>query len=410
MRKYLVKSALFASCALILTGCNGASSSFSQSTTEPEVSQDAKGLTMTATPTPTTTPVKPGKGPECKGVRCVSVMTTGDVLLHEGLWEQAQEDAAVTGNQPRDFYPLIEGQKNYTNAADLSICHMETPIGTADGTFSAYPTFNVPPEIMPALKKVGYQACDSASNHSFDVGTDGINRTIDGFNSAGLQHTGSYKTEADSKKPLIIQTPTAKIGLVVGTYGLNGLEADYPWQVDLLDANTMIAKAKAARAQGADLVIAAMHAGDEYSNTPNQQQTDLAHALIDSGQFDYVYGHHTHSVLPIEQYKGKWIVYGLGNAETEHDPNNDVAMMGLLTRIQFSEDKNGKWTSSELAYAPSTIGWNSFPYRWCSLATDKPQGTCTDDATDQNLRQQVVTTVNSMGADKAGLKELLVKK
>ena len=83
----------------------------------------------------------------------------------------------------------------------------------------------------------------------------------------------------------------------------------------MLDPDVMIAKAKKARELGADIVLGAMHAGDEYSSVPNAEQTSVAHALADSGQFTMIYGHHTHSVLPIEKYKGTWIVYGLGNGD-----------------------------------------------------------------------------------------------
>ena len=81
----------------------------------------------------------------------------------------------------------------------------------------------------------------------------------------------------------------------------------------------------------------------------------LAHALVDSGQFTMIYGHHTHSVLPVEKYKGTWIVYGLGNGVTELSPTYVVNNEGLLVRAQFSQDAAGKWTASDLAWAPSVI-------------------------------------------------------
>ena len=56
---------------------------------------------------------------------------------------------------------------------------------------------------------------------------------------------------------------------------------------------------------------------------------------MDSGQFTLIYGHHTHSVLPIENYKGTWIVYGLGNGVTELSPWYVVNNEGLLVRAQF---------------------------------------------------------------------------
>lgn len=352
-------------------------------------------------PTPT-----PGKGPACPVLRCTSVLVTGDMLVHTQLWQQAKQDGAAAKLPGLDFGPLLEGQRNYIGASDLAICHQETPVAGPDGPFSAYPSFNVPPQIITAAKNVGYQACTTASNHTIDRGTDGLLRTLDQLDAVGLKHTGSYRTEAESQGILILQTPAAKVALIQATYGLNGQVADEPWQVDMIDAPTMIAKAKQARALGADIVLGALHAGDEYASEPNSQQREVAHALVDSGQFSMIYGHHTHSVLPIEKYNGTWIVYGLGNGVTELSPWYVVNNEGLLVRAQFGQDAGGKWTATDLSWAPSVIVRD--PYRWCSVAADAPQGICASPQADAETRQRTKDVVESMGAADAGAREMLI--
>jgi hypothetical protein len=355
----------------------------------------------TSTPTPTS-----GAGPACPSLRCTSVLVTGDMLVHAQLWQQARDDAAAAGKPGLDFVPLLEGQRRYIRASDLAICHQETPVAGPDGPFSGYPSFNVPPQIITASKDVGYQACTTASNHTIDRSTDGLLRTLDALDAAGLKHTGSYRTEAESQGILLLQTKAAKIAIIQGTYALNGQYPEYHWQVDMLDAPTMIAKAVKARALGADIVLGAMHAGDEYVSQPNAQQQEVAHALVDSGQFTMIYGHHTHSVLPIENYKGTWIVYGLGNGVTELSPWYVVNNEGLLVRAQFSEDAAGKWAASDLAWVPSVIVRG--PYRWCSVASDAPQGICATPEADAATRLRTATVVGSMGAAAAGAHELLI--
>ncbi len=359
------------------------------------------------TPTPTPTPT-PGKGSECPTLRCTTVLVTGDMLVHTQLWQQAQQDAAAAGQPGLDFVPLLEGQRPYIQRSDLAICHQETPVAGPDGPFSAYPSFNVPPQIISASKAVGYQACTTASNHTIDRGTEGLVRTLDALDAAGMKHTGSYRTEAEAQEILIIPTPAAKIAVIIGTYGLNGQIPEQEWQVDMLDAATMIAKAKKAKSLGADIVLGVMHAGDEYASEANAQQQETAHALVDSGEFTMIYGHHTHSVLPIEQYKGTWIVYGLGNGVTELSPWYQVNNEGLLVRAQFSQDAAGKWTAADLAWAPSVIVRD--PYRWCSVASDAPQGPCATPAEDAATHQRTKTVVESMGAAAAGAHELLISK
>lgn len=365
----------------------------------------------TPAPSPSSTPSPsptPGKGPDCAAVRCASIVVTGDMLVHDQLWEQARADALAAGAKGLDFGPLLEGQRKYIEKSDLAICHLETPVAGPAGPFSSYPSFNVPPQITTAVQQVGYQACTTASNHTVDRGTAGLVRTLDTLDAAGLQYTGSYRSEADAEGVLILPTAAAKIAVISATYGLNGLLPEAPWQVDMLDPEVMIAKAKKARDLGADIVLGAMHAGDEYSSVPNAEQTSVAHALADSGQFTMIYGHHSHSVLPIEKYKGTWIAYGLGNAITELSPNYVVNNEGLLLRVQFSQDAAGAWTASDLAWAPSVIVRG--PYRWCSVASDAPQGSCAGAAADAATRKRTQTAVESMGAAAAGAHELLITK
>lgn len=358
-----------------------------------------------ASPAPTATP---GVGAECAAERCFSMMVAGDLLVHPQLWTQAGADAAETGKMPLDFEPLLEGKRAYLDSADLGLCHMETPVAEADGPYTGYPMFNVPPQILTGAKDVGYDACTTASNHTVDAGTEGLNRTLAVLDALGLPHTGSYATEADAAKPLILSTPAAKVSVIEATYGLNGMSAEFGWQVDLLDPAVMIAKAKAARAAGADVVVGAVHAGEEYASVPNSQQVETAHALADSGEFDFIYGHHSHSVLPIENYNGTWIAYGLGNSVTELSPWYDVNNEGLILRAQFGQDDDGGWDVTDLAWAPSVIVRD--PYRWCSVAADLPQGQCAPPEQQAAVRARTIGVVEAMGAADAGAHEWLVTK
>lgn len=391
---------------LLLASALGLGSCTAAQEPDPAPAAGPSSSSQSADPSPEPS-ATPGAGPECPGLRCTSVMLAGDLLVHPQLWDQARLDAGTTGKQPLDFEPLLEGMRPYISGTDLAVCHMETPVAEADGPYAGYPMFNVPPQILTAAAAVGYQACTTASNHTVDAGTEGLNRTLGVLDSLGLEHTGSYATEADSEIPMILDTSGARISVIEATYGLNGLEAEHPWQVDMLDAEDMIARAQAAREQGADIVLGAVHAGDEYASMPNAQQIETAHALADSGQFDLIYGHHTHSVLPIENYNGTWIVYGLGNAVTKLSPWYAVNNEGLIVRAQFAQENDGAdWRVSDLAWAPSVIVRD--PYRWCSVAADLPQGPCASEAQQAEVRQRTVSVVESMGARPAGAHEWLV--
>ena len=121
--------------------------------------------------------VTAGAGPDCPARRCATVAMTGDLLLHEALWEQAAADARRTGKRGLDFEPILAAQQHYLDTVDLAICQLETPLADAGGPYSGYPAFNAPPQILDAATAVGYDACTTASNHTFDYGTAGLERT-----------------------------------------------------------------------------------------------------------------------------------------------------------------------------------------------------------------------------------------
>ncbi|NKX54092.1 CapA family protein [Arthrobacter mobilis] len=403
---------------LLLSGCAPAAPGQVPGTTAADSAAASSGAaaptaaapSSAAGPTADTRQPRPG----CPGVRCSSLVLTGDLLLHEELWAQAAADAAATGNRPLDFVPMLAAQRQYVQAADLAVCHLETPVGRSGGPFSAYPSFNVPPQILAAVKETGYDACTTASNHSLDAGTAGVERTLEALDRAGLAHTGTYRSAQEAADTLVLHAGEARIAVVTGTYALNGLVPEEPWQVDMLEPAVMVAKARRARIEGADLVVAAVHAGDEYASTPNVQQQQVARALADSGEFDLVYGHHSHSVQPIEKYRDTWIVYGLGNTLAAHATPNVLNTEGLMVRVRFSQAPGGRWSADRLDWVPAT--WDGPGHRWCPLAPDAPalvdpeDRACVSAKADAASRARTRATVESLGAAADGAAEWLISR
>jgi len=329
-------------------------------------------------------------------VRCLSIAVTGDVLIHPPLVEQAHADSP--DGQGLDFAPMLAAEKPYIQGVDLGICHLETPLAPADGPFSGYPEFSVPPQVLPALVATGYDACSTASNHTLDQGTEGVNRTLDDLDAAGLGHDGSYRTARDAAAPTILTTPYGRVGFISVAYGLNDGPPEQPWQVNLLDINTILAKARAARADGADLVVVAVHAGTEYNTEPNTDQVTAAHTLLASPDIDLVYGHHAHVVQPLQKINGKWVIYGLGNNIAAQETPVEGTHRGLLARVTFSQDSTGGWTTSDIAWVPSLQDAVP-PHRWCSLTAGR---TCSSPDADAAALAATTEAVNLYGADTAG--------
>ncbi len=330
----------------------------------------------------------------------MSIAVTGDVLLHPPLVEQARADSAGGGGL--DFRPMLSAQAPFIQAADLGICHLETPLAPADGPFAGYPEFSVPPQVLSALTATGYDACSTASNHSLDQGTPGLNRTLNELDAAGLDHDGSARTPQEAATPTILTTGQIKVGLISVTYGLNTGEPDELWQVSMLDTDAVLDEARAARSAGADLVVVAVHAGTEYDTEPNSDQQDAARTLLTSADVDLVYGHHAHVVQPMQKIDGKWAVYGLGNNIAAQQTPVEGTRRGLLVTVTFSQDAAGSWTTSDISWVAS-LQDSDPPHRWCPLGTGT---TCQSPDVDAAALAATTAAVNLYGADTDGARPL----
>lgn len=323
-----------------------------------------------------------------------TVVATGDVLVHPALTDQARADS-FTGEP--DFRPLLAGIAPVVRDADLALCHLEVPLAEPDGPFAGYPGFNAPPQIADALADTGYDSCTTASNHTLDQGSEGVFRTLDALDAAGLDHTGSARSAAEAATALIHDVGPARVAQVSFTYGYNGLEKpdDEPWLANTLDADAVLAAAAAAKDAGADVVIASLHWGAEYEPEPTPEQLALAEELLVDPAVDLIVGHHAHVVQPFERIGGEWVAYGLGNFVARHAEPRGITEEGVLARFTFTRDDNG-WVVHHAEYVPTLLDLGT-PIRLRDLTT-APSSVRAADAL---ARTDAV--VASRGAAEAGL-------
>lgn len=397
--------------ALALAGCSSSESQQEAATPSEQVqSQVAENTraaeTSTSESTPTSAPSSATSSADdsCEDDNCTSLVFTGDFLVHNMLWAQAQADLTDPAKAPMDFAPLIAEQKPYVEDADLAVCQMETNVAPEAGPYSGYPDFNVPPQILRAASETGYDVCMTASNHSIDQKTTGLKRTYQAVTATGMGVTGTNLSAEEAETPDIFTAKNgAKVAIITGTYGLNENVPEYSWQVDMLDPQAMIAKAKKAREMGADIVVANMHAGTEYDTTPNKQQVSTAHQLVDSGEFDLIVGEHAHTVQPVEKYKDTWIVYGMGNNITEISPTYTVNNEGIMVNAILKKDGDD-WSVDQLQWASSSMV-DTPAYRYCITSPERPASTCIPEAAAQQSNARVQKNIESQGAAEQGLKQ-----
>jgi poly-gamma-glutamate synthesis protein (capsule biosynthesis protein) len=287
----------------------------------------------------------------------VTLVATGDVLLHQPLWRQARADAGRTSDGAMDFAPMLAGLRPVVSRADLAICHLETPLARRSGPFAGYPRFAGPPQIAPALAATGYDACSTASNHTFDGGSAGIRRTLDALDAAGLEHAGSARTEREAARTTLLDVHGVRVALLSFSFGFNGI--GYPggdrWRARLIERSRILAAARQARRKGAEIVVLALHWGTEYQHRPNAQQLALAPILARAPDIDLVIGHHAHVVQPIEKIGRTWVVYGMGNLIAWHATPGAANAEGLLVRFTLTRTTERRFRVSAAEYRPLVV-------------------------------------------------------
>lgn len=238
----------------------------------------------------------------------LTVEASGDLLIHSPIWERA---LVLGGGRHYNFAPMLARIRPYIKHADLALCHVETPM--EPGTPASYPVFRTPPELARAIAQTGFRACDTASNHSVDQGQRGIDTTVAALNRAGVLHTGSFASPAAQRKPLIMTVKGVKVAFMAYTEMTNGIPLPHPWSVNIASAPRIIAAARRAHADGAQVVIVNLHWGDEFVQQPSAFQLELARKLTASPYITAVIGQHVHVVQPIRFINGKPVIFGDGN-------------------------------------------------------------------------------------------------
>ncbi|KJY26764.1 CapA family protein [Streptomyces sp. A1547] len=295
-----------------------------------------------------------------------TLVATGDVLPHDSVIKRAAADADGDGH---DFRPMFSLVKPVVSTADLAICHMETVYGEDGGPFTGYPAFQSPPEVAEGLKDAGYDGCSTASNHTLDAGADGLKRTLDTFDKAGLKHAGSARTATEAATPTLYTAGSAKVAHLAYTYDTNGypLPEGQPWAVNLMEKDKIIADARAARKAGADVVLVSVHWGTEWQTEPDEKQLALGKALTASQtgarpDIDMILGTHAHIPQAYEKVNGTWIIYGMGDQVAGEMFNYSGARdmrgnYGSIGRFTFAPPAaaGGRWQVTKAEFIPQMM-------------------------------------------------------
>ena len=224
----------------------------------------------------------------------LTLSVVGDCTL--GTDETFDYDTSLNAyyeNYGADYF--LQNVKDIFSTDDLTIANFEGTLTDSDEREDKTFAFKAPASYASILTGGSVEAVNTANNHSHDYGEQSFNDTLAALDDAGIVHFGYDETAVMDVKGI-------KVGLV-GIYELY----DHLEREQQLKDN--IAKVKA---DGAQLIVVIFHWGNETETVPDSNQTTLGRIAIDEGA-DLVCGHHPHVLQGIETYKGKNIVYSLGN-------------------------------------------------------------------------------------------------
>lgn len=334
---------LLGAVALLLAGCAATGTSYEPA---PSTSR-SHDVPAPAVPAPT-------------ALREATLVFGGDLLWHDTVWMSAAEDHARTGRgRGYDFDPMFAALRPLVRGADLAFCHEEVPFAAPGAEPRNFPLFAAPPAIAPWIASMGWDACTTASNHALDDGWDGLVRTADLLEDAGVAHVGTFRSYAERQRPIVLTTDAGvRVGIVAGTYSTNGLPLPEGrrWSVSMWDPNQLLAQARRARAAGADVVVVHLHGGNEYDALPNADQVALAERLTASDDVDLVVGEHAHVVQPITRVNGKLVVYGMGNQIAQQEPSRPATYEGITVEVTVRERPGGGFRVAGASYLPTQWG------------------------------------------------------
>lgn len=281
----------------------------------------------------------------------IHLVAVGDNLIHEHIYQSTDI------SQPLWNYDhLYSNIKNDITAADIAAVNQECIFVANHSNVSAYPKFGSPTEIGDALVNTGFDIVEHATNHVFDKGTSAINETLDYWKNShpDTKVLGIHDSQESADSITTITCKDVTFSLLNYTSIINGEEYDAvpSYMIDFLRSEKVTADVAKAKEAG-DMVIAFLHAGEEYSSEPNQDLKNFLQLLLAQG-VDIAICSHTHvlqnfETLTDDQGNQMLVYYSLGNfISTQKEPQCLLGGMADITIFRNPQTKELSISDSQL--------------------------------------------------------------
>lgn len=267
----------------------------------------------------------------------VRLLFSGDIYLSDHVLNAYDRAGDISG-------VLDDGYRSLIGEADYFAANQEFPFSSRgqQAPDKQY-TFRLPESRVSLMNEIGVDLVTLANNHALDFGTDALLDTVSTLDQAGILHVGAGADSEAARQPAIVDVNGVRVGFIGASRVIPVASwtagASSPGMLTAYDPALLVQTIQETRPL-CDYLVVLIHWGVERAEMPVDHQTSLGRQCIDAGA-DLVVGSHPHVLQGIEYYRGKPIVYSLGNFIFGSSIPRTALLEVSLTPREASSDASG---------------------------------------------------------------------
>lgn len=229
---------------------------------------------------------------------------------------------------------VLSDVKDIVSKNDVSFVNLEVPLtDSTDAIIKNGPNLKCSSECIKPLRDIGISVVGLANNHVMDFGASGLKDTQEVCLKANIDTVGAGEDLKSARKIFYKKVKNKIIAIIAVAEYEFSIASDSQPGVAPLDHVSIFYQIEEAK-KNADIILLTIHAGNEHFPLPRPRLRDTCKFFIDLG-VDAVINHHTHIPSAYEFYKGKPIIYGLGNFLFESEQNHEGWNEGYMASLSF---------------------------------------------------------------------------
>lgn len=238
-------------------------------------------------------------------------------------------------------------------SADFRMLNLETLFNESfPPIVKSGPNNRALPGYAYALEYMNIDLVGLANNHTGDYGEECVLYNLDFLSKKGYAYCGAGKCIDDAYKAAVLEKDGERVSVIAVCENEFGTADRYHAGSAGFNLSLTYNAIKDEKAKG-NYVVLFFHGGNEGNPFPSPKKQELYRLFVEFGT-DAVVAMHTHCPQGYEIYKGKPIIYSMGNFFFSPNPSappppDDAYYSGYMTELEFK--------SGEVKFKP-------IPYRY----------------------------------------------